>query len=602
MRRRITSTLLAALLLAGCALKLPARSLAPAAPPSASTAVPAASAAPAALTAASPTPGPAAALREGLVRAAALDHYRMVIRVSGDLPEQWPMLRAKGAEPEYVYVRAGERAVVYGYHPLVPGFGATLDYGPRLLRDGDQHYVSGPLPLPAMDEEIWYSLGSSPPPFLKLPPDLAEALRLTTDGLALGGFTRTEEHDFYDTRCQVFRGDEFAAARILEGAGFAPGVLDIDPLDGQQGELRVEKTGAQLWLCADGVVRGVRAMAEGEYGSELDPTPFSLALSLAVFEQGPQVEVALPEQAVARTLTRESGTALVTHGGNVRAQPVDGARQDLVWAGETVHVYGKTADGGWYLVVTRRRYSGWISSTLLSVDPGVAAETPLVDPLSTVPTGLPPLAAVEPRPTPTGGRREYPRPTPLSGEPPPTPEGTRLFVAGPVELRTPASYAGGDMTGGGTEVFAAMRALGGPFQKAADDGAQLNMPLKMLLYDTRLGPSGVVTNMTLMQTVLPQGMLLEDYVQRQIAQFPPEVRVLAGGRTQRDFYMLEVRFMAGDKEVAQVLALYEYHGLDDAGQPETEVWIATFTTGATEWEQRSYELHGLAHGLHIQPH
>lgn len=69
-------------------------------------------------------------------------------------------------------------------------------------------------------------------------------------------------------------------------------------------------------------------------------------------------------------------TAGVFNGGNVREQPVNGRPLDQVHAGETVQLLARTSDGAWYRVVTARQVTGWVSQTLLTIDPQVAERVP----------------------------------------------------------------------------------------------------------------------------------------------------------------------------------------------------------------------------------
>jgi len=70
-------------------------------------------------------------------------------------------------------------------------------------------------------------------------------------------------------------------------------------------------------------------------------------------------------------------SATVFNGGNVRARPVTGKPLDQVNAGETVQLLAKTSDGGWYQITTIRNITGWVSVTLLKIDPAVTKQVPI---------------------------------------------------------------------------------------------------------------------------------------------------------------------------------------------------------------------------------
>lgn len=73
-------------------------------------------------------------------------------------------------------------------------------------------------------------------------------------------------------------------------------------------------------------------------------------------------------------------TASVANGGNVREAPVSGTPLDQVRAGEVVQLLEKSADGSWFKVTYTRAGQpaivGWVSKTLLSIDPAVEQQVP----------------------------------------------------------------------------------------------------------------------------------------------------------------------------------------------------------------------------------
>jgi len=73
-------------------------------------------------------------------------------------------------------------------------------------------------------------------------------------------------------------------------------------------------------------------------------------------------------------------SAKVFNGGNVRERPVTGKPRDQINAGETVQLLAKTSDGGWYQIRYTRDgtpITGWVSVTLLTIDPAVAKQVPV---------------------------------------------------------------------------------------------------------------------------------------------------------------------------------------------------------------------------------
>lgn len=88
----------------------------------------------------------------------------------------------------------------------------------------------------------------------------------------------------------------------------------------------------------------------------------------------PSTPAATPDPAAPTGLT-----ATVFNGGNVRSAPSVNANPplDQINAGETVQLLAKTADGRWYQITNIRNVTGWVSVTLLTVDPDVAQQVPV---------------------------------------------------------------------------------------------------------------------------------------------------------------------------------------------------------------------------------
>lgn len=86
----------------------------------------------------------------------------------------------------------------------------------------------------------------------------------------------------------------------------------------------------------------------------------------------------LPSATAQPTAAMFFGTGVVANGGNVREVPVRGTPLDQVNANETVQLIGKNEQGTWYLLETLRRARGWVSATLLRIEPAVASAIPII--------------------------------------------------------------------------------------------------------------------------------------------------------------------------------------------------------------------------------
>jgi flagellar FliL protein len=72
-------------------------------------------------------------------------------------------------------------------------------------------------------------------------------------------------------------------------------------------------------------------------------------------------------------------TARVFNGGNVRPGPGTSFKPplDQINAGETVQLLAKTSNGQWFQIATPRNVTGWVSVTLLTIDPATADKVPV---------------------------------------------------------------------------------------------------------------------------------------------------------------------------------------------------------------------------------
>jgi uncharacterized protein YgiM (DUF1202 family) len=99
-----------------------------------------------------------------------------------------------------------------------------------------------------------------------------------------------------------------------------------------------------------------------------------LTISGTVRDQVPVADGSPPTDAS----TGAALSATVFNGGNVRDQPnLSGAVVGGINANETVTLLQKTVDAQWYRVRTIRDEEGWVSASLLTISPSVAAQVPV---------------------------------------------------------------------------------------------------------------------------------------------------------------------------------------------------------------------------------
>ena len=115
------------------------------------------------------------------------------------------------------------------------------------------------------------------------------------------------------------------------------------------------------------------------------PTAAAVRTATALIEQQATATLvtALTATAQAKLATptpQASLAATVANGGNVREAPINGRPLDQVNAGETVRLLAKTKDGGWIKITYARNgatITGWVSRTLLAIDPAVEQQVPV---------------------------------------------------------------------------------------------------------------------------------------------------------------------------------------------------------------------------------
>jgi hypothetical protein len=108
--------------------------------------------------------------------------------------------------------------------------------------------------------------------------------------------------------------------------------------------------------------------AEGWVSATLLTVDPAIAKQVAVTGQAPAAQTPPPATGL---------TAKVFNGGNVRERPVTGKVLDQINANETVQLLEKTSDGAWYRITNIRNVSGWVSATLLTIDPATAKKVPV---------------------------------------------------------------------------------------------------------------------------------------------------------------------------------------------------------------------------------
>lgn len=240
-------------------------------------------------------------------------------------------------------------------------------------------YARGPLPLPEAREPVWYVVDQQPAvgaiPLMRA--DVA--LRLWTEQVDLNELRNEGPVALDDQACDLFSGGRGPALAALNGTGVSTRPGPERPVEEQMAGMEVDQAEFKLWVCADGYVHQVEVHFAAR--QQADPAhTVKTTMLLHLWEYDGLLGVAAPIDPVPFPTTDAAGilpfalTATVANGGNVRAAPnTQGEVFDQIHAAETVRLVQKNQAGTWYLIANPRRVTGWVSGTLLDVDPGVAA-------------------------------------------------------------------------------------------------------------------------------------------------------------------------------------------------------------------------------------
>ncbi|NNJ09026.1 SH3 domain-containing protein [Chloroflexales bacterium ZM16-3] len=521
------------------------------------------------------TPDPATILSRAIAATEALDSYRMRFSLQ---PFVRKLPGANGhlldAQPfEYILVHDGAKIHLIGDGDLLHIPGVTWKWMTpiELIHADGVIYAHGPLPLPGAADQVWYSLGDDPPEgFTIVPPDGAELLRRMTDAIDLEAFIANGQEGGDGEPCDVYRAETAAALAALH----ALGIPLADPTPGS--------AAIQFSLC-DGYVYQM-VIASSRQPSDISGVRPDIQINL-VFANYGQARITPPAQSFTPPYLHEASTIAVWHGGNVRATPVSGEPRDQAHAGEQLLLYARTADNGWYLVVTPRGRAGWISATLVTLDQDQAA-IPVDNGLSTLAQGLPPV------PYPTAERAGAIVPPTPPAAPLVTPS-AQEFRSGRFQITVPLSYGGGIIATEKAQMVAEMRALGGPFADSAEQLKAIGDGLAMFLYDRTLGANNFVTNIVVIRDPQPLSGTLDQYIDQNLSALPATVKIRSRGTiTPYDTQVgsIETELAIGDRSVYQWMLIYPSH---------EDVWIVTLSTDLTEFNTRIDELREIVDSVFV---
>jgi hypothetical protein len=277
------------------------------------------------------------------------------------------------------------------------------DTGLEFIQYNGQSYIRGPVAFLGAPEDRWYrgeqSLGG-----MSSVPVTPDAFREELDMAELEMFI--EVFDFVLTgnesldgqECDVYTMDREATLRAIEelnsmsGSDMSGSGQDFNPND-------IESAEVKSWICNDGYLHKLELFIEA-YSPDMPEQLIGVNFMAHMYDFGGDINIVEPADAIALeqpdlgaspffgggNFLEDVGepeiapgmlAATVFNGGNIRSAPsLQGAVLGQLQAGETVRLQEQTADGTWYRVEAPAA-DGWVSATLLTVDPAVAARVPV---------------------------------------------------------------------------------------------------------------------------------------------------------------------------------------------------------------------------------
>lgn len=253
-----------------------------------------------------------------------------------------------------------------------------------IVKDGVT-YLHGPLPLPGADKDEWYSIdkgGRANAIAAFTQPRFLPAL---TKKVALADFAPAGSVNMDGQQCNRYSGGLRPALSMFDGLG-VPTTPEAQAAEAtpvvermqDQGYNFDQSSSAEIVACADGFVHLLRSSVSGT-SPDIGNKPFAMSVLYSVSDPNGDIVIRAPDNARKLDLSTMGLTAQVFNGGNVRESPtLTGKVIDQINAQESVMLLGKTADGNWYRIANIHNVIGWVSATLLTVDPAVAAKVPVV--------------------------------------------------------------------------------------------------------------------------------------------------------------------------------------------------------------------------------
>ena len=183
-------------------------------------------------------------------------------------------------------------------------------------------------------------------------------------------------------------------------------------------------------------------------------------------------------------------------------------------------------------------------------------------------------------------KAEAPTPTAIPG--------WEKFSGGGIELWMPESFEGGDLANDLDVVIGRLRSLGPDYEKLAEIIEQNPSAIVLLVYDTKIGSSGFLTNVNVVKEQVVSAMTLELYLEsssKQMASYGFKV-------SEQKIIQLD-NYQAGRLAI-QADALKAKEAIYVIKEKNT-MWVITYAAGIAEFSARLPAFEQSANTIYITP-
>lgn len=156
----------------------------------------------------------------------------------------------------------------------------------------------------------------------------------------------------------------------------------------------------------------------------------------------------------------------------------------------------------------------------------------------------------------------------------------KKFEGGGVGLWLPDTWVGGDLSKDLDVIIKKMRDLGPSYEQAAQTLEQNRSAFLFWAFDSKVGDSGFLTNVSVVTEQIPSAMSIDTYLDAAIKQFPSDFRAVERGLVTIGGYetgRIVLEASLGGRQIKEVM--YVIKG-------ESTIWVVTYATSAEEFDKR----------------